>query len=425
MLLSAASSASQAGEPRADAASLLSIGTKNTPPAVATAHQQAVALKRARPNDERVDYTYGLVLANQRRYRDACFLIARYLKSRPDDLAARRVLVWTAIEGDQYSSILDLLDEAGARLVLPAGGKASAEHVETARFLGICFGYLELIQVKEIDVDTLERKKSALIARLGDDQVRKIDEGRKLVAEQLAQLEGDRDSRLKRAEEAAAEKSKQAAAELKELNSRVASQREVLQESTADARDAQRELATIQQQLSTMAQDRARVTAQLITLQAQLAQVQSPSSITTTNQVVGNRPNDPTVRPGDVYQNTRVQSQTRVSLDQYAQANALGLTLAAFNKQAFDMDRKILALQTRGAELTGVSRDEFKTAMESKAAAEKAAKKAERLEKQLNRAESTARSRPAGPTGRMTQFSTYAPLPYEQETKRVLGWFEK
>src|SRR5690348_1806880 len=64
-------------------------GAKSTPPAVTAAKSQYEVLKRARPNDARVEYAYGLVLVAQHRYREALPKLDQYIENNPGDLTAR------------------------------------------------------------------------------------------------------------------------------------------------------------------------------------------------------------------------------------------------------------------------------------------------------------------------------------------------
>jgi hypothetical protein len=209
---------------------------------------------------------------------------------------------------------------------------------------------------------------------------------------------------------------------LTDATSKAAVEREGQHAAAENTAESQRELRVVQQQLRSLAQDRTLLSAKIVALQASLQELSTPSF--TESSRVNNRGGD-TPRPGDVFTRIDTTVTRTMPLDRMAQAQSIALALATLNKQAFDMDRLILSLQTRGAELTGVSQAEFKKLAESQAEAEKAAKKAEKLSKQLERQEAAVKKRPAGPTGRMLRFSTYAPLPYEQETKRVLSWFEK
>ena len=122
------------------------------------------------------------------------------------------------------------------------------------------------------------------------------------------------------------------------------------------------------------------------------------------------------VRRVDTYVNT-------ADIGRWAQARTLAISLGRLNKQAFDMDRQILGLKIRAAKLMGDGTKAAELLEESATLSAKAEKRAAALERQLNRIKTPAAARSstprsAAPTGRMAQFSTYVPFPYEQERER-------
>jgi hypothetical protein len=378
-----------------------------------------VSIKRANLQDLRVDYAYGLVLANQRRYSEAARLLRRYIGTQADDLAAQRVTLWTEIQDKQFEAALDSIAAIGKQLAVRPAGRPSPDQLNTAKYLGVCFAFLEQIEPNGIDKHAVSASKELVLGHFDKQSVSAFEEGCGVVVEQLAAMEATRDSRLKRAKEAESERTKQIAADLSASVDKISSQREIIQSSAEKTKESQRELRTIQQQLLSLAQDRTRLAAQIVVTQTQLSEVQQFIPDALANGIGNN--STPQAANGLVGGD---QGTTRVlPLDRIVQAQAFSLALAALNKQAFDMDRLILSLQTRGAELSGTSQAEFKKLAESRAAAEKAAKKAEKLSKRLERQEAESLKRPPRLTGLMTRFSTYAPLPYEEETQRVLGWF--
>jgi hypothetical protein len=117
-----------------------------------------------------------------------------------------------------------------------------------------------------------------------------------------------------------------------------------------------------------------------------------------------------------------VTVQNRLSWDRTIQIVGLATTLAALNKQAFEMDREILSLQSRGATLSRQSGENAQRLERDQTAALAAERKAAQLEKQLKRL-TAPNARGKGPTGKMLLFSTYEQLPFAAEQQRVLDWF--
>ena len=407
---------------RTGLAKLFDLGTNNTPPAVTAARKTAYRLKRANRHDTRIDYAYGVVLANQHRYEDAIRLVNNYLEAQPDDLSAHQVKIWAQLHHKAYADVLASADVLGEQLRAAPDGAPGDEEVEAARFLGVIFGYLELVLSDAVDHDQLAAQKNALLAHLHETHLSAFDQGRELVAEKRAQLEADRDARLQRAEDAIAEKKEQTIAALNDNLDRAADQKETIQSSTQQIRDAHRDLSVIQRQLASLEQDRALLTTQIISVQAQLAQILPPP--------VDVRPSDPILRnrnsttPGVL----RVEDLTNdpnatMSIDEFARASALSLAIAGLNQQAFDVDRRMFQLRTRAAELAGHGRQRARELAESRQIADTAARQADRLQKQLDRDDAALARSAAGPGRRAARFSTYVPFPYERETQRVLDWF--
>ncbi|MGD9720766.1 MAG: hypothetical protein AB7O59_13835 [Pirellulales bacterium] len=416
----------QAADPRAQLTRLFQFGLKNTPPAVAGANHQQQLLGRELGDDVRVDYAYGVVLAQQRRYDDALAYLSKYLTARPADLAAWRVRIWAEMQDQRYEAVLGSAATMGKLLAAAQPPQVSPEQLAAATFLGATFTYLERVRTGAIDAERLTANKNALLAQLGNRYRAAWDEGRTAVVSQFDQMNADREARLRGEQLASADKIKRTEAELADKVKEARGEREVTQASTEQLQSASRELSIIALHLNSLAQDRARLSAQIVVLQAQMAEVQQPTT-TQLPAATTNRPSDTTPRPGDVFQRNATSTRTGVSLDRYAQAQTIAFALAAVNKQAFEIDREILALRTRAAELGDKGAQEAVRLAKSQQTAAKAAKKAGQLEKQLQRSESErqVRSKSAALTSRMTQFSTYVPLPYEQEAKRVLSWFAK
>ncbi len=405
-------------------AKLFDLGMKNTPPAVKAARQTAVRLKRANMKDMRVDYAFGVVLANQRRYDDAIRLLERYLKTQPRDFAAHQVKIWAEMQNKRYADVLKSAAAISKQLPVVPGAALHDDDVEAAQFLGMIFGYLELVRPGDVSDKTLSAHKNAVLARLGETYLSAFDEGRAVVAAKLAELEADRDARLQRAEQAASQRKEQNEAALNDNLEKVSNQREAIQTSTEQLRDAQREFSVIQRQLASLADDRRRITAQMVILQAQLAQVLPPATNTNLGQPITSNRNSTAIARGVIRaEDLTNDPNATLSIEQFARATALSLALAGLNKQAFDVDRRIFELRTRGGELAGHGRQQAQTLRQSQEIAAKAAKRADRIEKQLARDEAAVARSSAAPSGRILRFSTYFPLPYEREKERVLGWF--
>ncbi len=399
----------------ADLARLFDLGAKSTPPAVTAARTQYEKLKRDKPKDARIDYAYALVLAGQHRYRDALPLVSRYLERAPADSDAVRVRIWLQIQDRRYPDMMTDAVALSERFAKNPAGETDDSLQDTAHFLGAVFGYLELARPGSIDRELKSKSKNQILARLGDRYTPMFDEGRNAVADQLGQMQAERDAKQQQVAAAAEKRQQQDKAALQEDKSKIAEREEKIESSTEQLRDAQHSLSVIQQQLASLGQDRTQLAARIITIQAQLASL----NIVTTRTIDARLPQNtgPTVASDVV--------NISASPEDFARAEALARSLAVLNKQAFDMDRKILGLRTRAAQLNSTGEQEIETIAQSDADARKAGKRAKAFEKKIRREEASFRPRGAVLTAKMTSLATYAPFPYEQEKERVLGWFSK
>jgi hypothetical protein len=101
------------------------------------------------------------------------------------------------------------------------------------------------------------------------------------------------------------------------------------------------------------------------------------------------------------------------------------MTMAQLNKQAFDIDRRIVGLQAQAEQLSGKGHEALGAILQSQALSEEAGMRAKTLERRLDRERSKAAKaqRTSKPTPRTIPFSAFVPFPYEQEKARVLAWF--
>ena len=122
------------------------LGAKNTPPALAAAKSQYEQLKRFNPRDPRIDYAYGVVLVNQHKYRDALSLLSRYLETNEADLNANRVRIWAQLQDRRFADVLAAMVALSETFPRDPNAQVDPQFVETAHFMGIVFGYLELVR---------------------------------------------------------------------------------------------------------------------------------------------------------------------------------------------------------------------------------------------------------------------------------------
>ncbi len=406
VILALTAAAAQAAGTGPSVERMLAASGKMTPQAVAAVRDQYTALKRVHPGDARIDYGYGLALVNQHRYEEALEPLRRYRRSKPNDLSAASVLLWAELHARRYDDLLR--DTAGVAAMLRRL-PADVDTAEFARRLGVVVGYLELVRPEATKRDAKDRCKAQILAALNATQLKAFDEGRRHVESLLEQLESERNR--------VAEDKLQATLKQRDaINQSIDRQRDTLSEKKQEIRgrtdaivDSHREAEVLQLKLASLDADRTKLAAQIMVVQAQISELQTANVTTFDNR-----------RKGDTVQTMTVQN--RLSWDRTIQIVGLATTLAALNKQAFEMDREILSLQSRGATLSRQSGENAQRLERDQTAALAAERKAAQLEKQLKRL-AAPNARGKGPTGKMLLFSTYEQLPFAAEQQRVLDWF--
>jgi hypothetical protein len=388
---------------------LLACGMKNSPTAVSTARDEFDRLKTVSPNDPRINFAYGLVLINQHRYRQAIPFVESYLLIEPNDLQARQTLLHTQMLDRNYAAAL-VSCQTIAEMIHSRGESIDARQTTAAaNFLGTVFGYLEIRGAAAMASDRLSKAKNRVLTELGEGYLDEFDRGRQAALALFQQAEDDLQAIQSRTQAANEQQRAEVQSTLAGDRTKAVTDRNAAQQSGEQLREAQREYDVVVQQVLPLVRDRTQISVQLMAIQGELSSLLMSAT------------------PGQI---ARRSNPNSIGFAERVQANSLSLTLASLNRQALDLDRRILALQTRAGELVTSGAKASEELAESTAALAKSEKRAKNLEKQLARAERKAATKAAAAkapaiTGRMAQFSTYAPFPYEQEKERVLSWYAK
>ncbi len=388
---------------QAAVARLFESGSAANATAVAAARSQYERLKRAAPNDRRLEYAYALVLINQRRYRDAEPLLAAFLQTKPAEPSAYCNEIWTLAQLHRYDEAL--VRAAALATLFGAANSAEPGLQEAADFLGAFFGYLELVRSPNLKIGRLADGKARIVAALGDVYRPAFDAARQAVAAQVAALKAEKQANEDEQLAAVEKDKKQAQAVLKKDESQIESHRRAIESSTEELQDGARQAAQLQRELAVLNNDRVIVAAQIAVVQGQLQQL--------TNSLMLNRPRAPT-------------SMTTAALNTLvAQARATSLQLAALNTQAIQMDSKIMLYRRQIARLNLRGEQEVEMIAEREAAAAAKQRNAQSAERVLKRINKLTNTRSIALAQQMKLLSTYLPFAYAQESKRVLAWFAK
>ncbi len=403
----AASAASLAADELRDAVErFLATGAIASAPNLSDAESQYLRLRARMLADGRLEYACAMVLLNQRKYANAVSLLARQVAQHPTDLEAGCWYVWALVQARRYRDALAAAEQIGLRIA-DADLAPEATRQKAALMLGKIFGYFERVRPSGLASEEITQVKNPLLARLPAPLIQLLDEGAALTATRFDELLAARQQKLVEritATEAAREKVAQALESQVERTAHSETERDAKAE---EAGDAARQWSLLQRQTASLSRDRAHIAAEMMVLQALMANL---------NQ---------NIEAGAVGSGTvSVPIQARaVSVDNAARAQQLALQLASLNKQAFDIDRKLLEYgkQAEALRATGEARGE--EARRNEAQRQEAARRAELLDKRLRQLE---RDKPATTglvTTQMRNLSTYLPFDYEGECVRVLGWF--
>jgi len=388
---------------------LFAHGLKSSPTAVSAARNEFDRLKTVSPTDPRINYAYGLVLINQHRYRQAIPLVENYLQKAPNDLQARQALLHTQMLDRNYAAAL-ASSLALAEMIRTRGTSNDTEHVaEASRFLGTAFGYLEIRGAAALPSDRLSNAKNRVLSELGEPRLDAFDQGRRAALTLFQQAEEDIQANQSRAQAANEQQREEVQSSLSGDRNKAVTERTAAQQSGEQLRDAQREYDIVVRQALPLVRDRTQISVQMVAIQVEISSL---------------------VMSGTSGQGALGANPGAMGFTERVQANSLSIALAGLNRQALDLDRRIMALQTRAGELVTSGAKASEELAESTAALAKSEKRAKNLEKQLAKAERKAATKAAAAkapaiSGRMAQFSTYAPFPYEEERQRVLSWYAK
>lgn len=385
-----------AAEPVRDAVDQMFVAAKRTDAAaLATVQKQYAHLRKTLPNDSRADYAYALALVGLNRAGDALPLLERYVARQPDDLAAARTRIWAELQLRRNAAALEhslALAERLAASKLPA-----AALDDTAKFLGTAVGYLEL-QVGG-DEKARQAAKNRILALVGKRHLESFDEGRKVVLDRVAELQAEQQAREQRELAKREAKESQTSLALDQSRQHMAKSDELVQSGAENVRDAERQFEVLRGQLASLQNDRILLTNQIMFTQTRLMELQAQVS----------------AQPG--------QQPRGIPINTSALMTNATVTLAALNKQAFDMDRRILDLRARVGEVAQQGTQGSQTVASGEASLRKAEKKANALEKQLLQIEREKAKQASKLTPQMRMLKNYLPNPFAEERGRVTGWF--
>jgi hypothetical protein len=393
---------------------LFEVGWQDAIAARAQADRSYRELLAAAPGDARAEYAYALVLMRQRRYDDAVKTLDALLKTDPAHLAARQNKIRLLMLQKKSSAALAEIDRF-SRLVAETDQKQlpPEKRREAIRFLGRLFGFLEGPAVGAAAAATIERTQREAESRLSEQELAIFDEARDGVLVRFEEMTGQ--SQRGR-EEALAEKEKQREEARDDLEQQRAQQKERRDELLERGEQLRKEikdheaeftkserplldrLAALEQQAAIPRRERALLLADASNLRAAAARTQNPAD-----------------RDGLLFRAQQLEvlaARFDVELGVLErQAAALQVERARLLDR-FQREVAALAgsLQGIDRELGAQQRNERRFALDEK-----------RLDKPLTGGTRAVRALEA----EASAFTTYEPLPLEEERQRLLDSFAK
>lgn len=395
--------AAAGGVDRAEVLKLFAAAEKSTPAAVTAARDKFDALRKHDPSDTRLDYVYGLVLLEQHRYRDAAPWFSKYLSSATgkQDAWAYAAKAFAQLQDRRYREAVETI--RGLSGALAGKPNPDDEALAAARFAGQAVGYLAFTRREIVDAAWLADQSAAIQKQLPTECRAAFDEGRLSVSQKLAELQHEQQAKVAAEQAEQDDRKRQVAADLADARDKANEQDEKIQSQEESLNRAQSSLQLVQAELAALQADRDLLSTQILVTQAQMAdylrQAWAQQDRSRPNRI---RPSEPLI----LY-------------------SSLQFTLLRLNRQAIEIDRNLLALRSRAAELGGKGARAAQSIATSEAIARRHEKVATIADKQLRRYEAPAKPRPTGPTGKALQLSSYLDFPEAEEQQRVLGWFAR
>jgi hypothetical protein len=372
-------------------------GAEGSKGSAAALDSRCHAFQRQHSGDPRADYLCGLALLRQRRYAQAMPYLDRYLAAEPDDLAAARTHIWVRLQLRQFAPALEVCTQLIERCPQQPGDQAWEE---TARFAGTVLAYLESARPESGgDAAAKAALKHRMLKALSGNYLEEFDAGRQAVLEQIAELRQRDQQRAEQERQTLEQRKQELAVAADENRTEILGAEKSKQAGSEMLRRAQRKFGLAQHQAASLQVDRGRIAAQAVAVQARMVEMQRSLRDNGRGNVI-------------------------VSQADALILNNLAITLAALNKQLFDIDRQLAALGQDAAQLIGEAEQGSRSVEGGQAAIERAEKHAEALEKQARQLE---RQTPRGSNATAAQqrlLSRYFESPVESEKRRVLTWFD-
>jgi hypothetical protein len=398
-------------ELRSGIARLFEVGWQD---ALAARAQADRAYREITSGDERAGYAYALVLMRQRRYDDAVKSLDALLKTDPEHLAARENKIRLLMLQKNFSAALPEINRL-SRLVAAADQEnlSQEKRREKLRFLGRLFGFLEGPAEGAAAVATVERTQREVESRFSDEELAIFDEARDGV---LVRYEETIGQSQREREETLAEKEKQREEARQDLEEQRAQQKDRRDELLEQGEKLRKE---IKDQEAAFAKEERPLLDRLAGLQRQ-AQIPRREMALLLADAAGLRA-------------AAARAQDPADRDRLLfRAQQLEVIAARYDADLGVLERQAAGLQAERAQLQDRYQREIATLAGSLRAIEQelnAQQRSERRfaidEKRLDKPLTSGTRAVRALEAEANAFTTYEPLPLEEERQRLLDSFTK
>ena len=389
LVLVACNTSARASDVPEQLRALFESGSKGTPSAVAAAKAKYEALRAAHQSDPRIDYAYGVVLINQRKYREATEILARYLATDKPRLTAYCLQIGALVPLRESSKVLEQAVALAKRLRAEADNAPETSQLDAARFLGTIFRYLELSRKGSVDTRLLNETKREVLAMFDERCTTAYEEGYNATAKRHSELQKQHESQQEKLKEKITDRKERDKLAVEQAKSTSEAANEKSQFTQEQLREVQKQYTELQKQIGPFVMQRSVIESAIVVREAQIKQ--------------NRKSRDPNPMVAQALEN---------------EIDILKLQIKQLDVRLAPLRASAVALEAKAAS------HHF-----SLARAEDTSLRSERLGIQANRrierAEDKLSSRSTAAEGKLTLFSSYAPFSYELERKRVLDWFSK
>ncbi|MBM4005205.1 MAG: hypothetical protein FJ295_18265 [Planctomycetes bacterium] len=411
--------------------SLFQVGWPKTPKALVDSEKLLGELTASHKTDARLPYAFALIKLRQLKYADADKVLEELLDDHPQELSARRMQIWLHVSRRDFDRAINEVMKLAA--ILPkedeAGEKSSPDDktetavgvlnepraetvIETARFMGRVFGFLEGPVANSNNQLVREEYMEKLLASLPPRQRAAFIEGRDAVSDKFLELTDRRAESLERAKTQQKEEKEQKLKDLGETKDEIGRQSEKLKEANDKLRSElksqlddlnrrDRPLANKFMQLdadaTVMRRQLSGISADMVLLRGRLETEKDPivrGQILTQLDLLGVR-------------GTRIEADLDVTTRQ----------AAGVASQRAQLQQQANAVQEQASQIADGQNREFDQLQRKQKSAEAQEKRLKKSSPTSDTPETRAKSTA------VTSFVTYEPFPLEKERQRLLDSF--